>query len=60
MNNKKLFFCILFFLVVIVSFGIYKYNSNENKLDTENNGRFSFSDGTYIINGQEITLKNGL
>ena len=46
--------------MVIVSFGIYKYNSNENKLDTENNGRFSFSDGTYIINGQEITLKNGL
>jgi len=60
MKNKKIFFSTLFILVIILALSIYKNNSNENKLDTENNGRLSFTDGTYIINGQEIILKNGL
>ncbi len=60
MKNIKQIFGISLLLIVIIGLGIYKYNSDENKLETGNNGRFSFSDGTYIINGQKIILVNGL
>jgi len=60
MKNIKQIFGISLLLILIIGFGVYKYNSNGNKLGTEDNERFSFSDGTYVINGQKITLKNGL
>ncbi|MGB8815686.1 MAG: hypothetical protein WCC74_00380 [Minisyncoccia bacterium] len=57
-RNKIIFFSILFILIVIFAFVIYPYYGN--KPYTENNGQFSFADGTYIINGQKTTLKDGL
>ncbi len=43
----------LLLTVLVLTLSIYKFNS---KVDN----RFSFTDGTYLINGEKITLKNGL
>lgn len=56
MQNKKIIYFIVFLTAIITSLYFYKNNKSETKIDD----RFSFTDATYIINGEKIDLKNGL
>jgi hypothetical protein len=47
--------------IVIVSIvGIYKFNLTNNDIYNKNTTQINIHDGTYIINGQKIILKNGI
>lgn len=55
-------------ILLVIGFGIYKFNftnddiylNNSKQIGTIENNKFNFTDGTYTINGQKITLKNGV
>jgi|GEM_PF-2320752 len=52
---------VLVVLVVIVfTFGIYKFNFLKNYINYQNSQLINSHDGTYTIDGQQITLKDGI
>ncbi|MBP6857755.1 MAG: META domain-containing protein [Candidatus Pacebacteria bacterium] len=56
MNKKNIFVSII--ILLIIGFVVYSSNSNKNIVKDEN--LTSLHDGVYIVDGQKITLKNGL
>ncbi len=47
-------------IIIIIGFGVYRLNSIKNSVGSENNTRFDLHDGSYIIDGQTVVLKNGI
>ena len=61
MKNKIIIISsLLALLVIIIGFGIYKFNFTNNDIYLENGKPINSYDGTYIINGEKFTLKNGI
>jgi len=57
----KKYISILFLLVLIIlGIGIYKFNFTNEDIYTENGEQINAHDGTYIIDGSEVTLNNGI
>jgi hypothetical protein len=54
MKNKIVIFSIIFLLTIVLVLSL----NNKNSITEDQ--RFNFSDGTYFINGQKVTLKNGV
>ena len=60
---KKILIIILGLLVlavVILGFGVYKFNFTNNDIHFDNTAETSPKNATYNIEGQKVTLKNGL
>lgn len=51
---------VIIVIVLIIALGIYKFNFTNNDIYIEKGGKIDSKDATYIINGERITLKNGL
>lgn len=47
-------------IILIALVGIYKFNFTNNDIYVENGGQIASKDTTYLINGESISLKNGL
>jgi hypothetical protein len=47
-------------IVFVIALGIYKFNFTNDDIYIEKGGRIDSKDASYIINGEVITLKNGL
>jgi len=61
MKKISIILLILIALVVVVlGFGIYKFNFTNDDIYTDNGKQINIHDGTYNINGQNVTLKNGI
>lgn len=59
MKNKKLISIILFILVIL-GLGIYKFNLKNSDIYNRDKTQNNSHDGTYIIDGKSVTLKNGI
>jgi heat shock protein HslJ len=61
---EKLFKIILglitLLVMIVLGLGIYKFNFTNNDIYLENGKQINTYDGTYTINGQKITLENGI
>ena len=63
MQNKKIFNIILGVILIIVGFVIYKYYPKNNTTPIDNTGKTEAvgpKNATYIIDGQPVTLVNGI
>lgn len=58
--KKKILIIVGLILLIILSIGIYKFNFTNKDIYLENNQQINTYDATYIINGEKITLKNGI
>lgn len=60
----KLILAVLVFIgvviVAILALGIYKFDFNHDETATQKAGTFDPKNGTYSIDGQSVTLKNGV
>jgi hypothetical protein len=57
---KKILIILVILILVILGLGIYKFNFTNQDIYHENGEQINSHDGTYIIDSQEITLKNGV
>ncbi len=57
---KKISIILAVLVLIILGLGIYKFNFTNNDIYVENGEQINFHDGTYIIDGQKVTLKNGI
>ena len=59
---KKTLIILVFLFLVIIGFSIYKFNFGNNNTNINNQTvKQDFShDGTYMIAGEKVTLKNGI
>ncbi|MFA5934546.1 MAG: META domain-containing protein [Candidatus Paceibacterota bacterium] len=46
--------------IIILGLGIYKFNFTNKDIYLSNGRQINTYDGTYIINGEKVTLKNGI
>lgn len=61
MNNNKKLQAFVLIVLVIVALGVYKFNKkNTVDDDSKNQSSISSHDATYKINGQNVTLVNGM
>ena len=60
MKKISIILLILCVLVIILGFGIYKFNFTNNDIRNKNSEQIKSHDGTYLIDGQKVTLKNGV
>ena len=51
---------IILLTIIILNLGIYKFNFTNSDIYLSNGKQINTYDGTYIINGEKVTLKNGL
>ncbi|MFZ2310888.1 MAG: META domain-containing protein [Patescibacteria group bacterium] len=51
---------IIIVIVLIIALGIYKFNFTNDDIYIDKGGKIDSKDATYIINGEQITLKDGL
>jgi hypothetical protein len=50
---------ILGIVFIMLAFGMYKFNFTDGDMYIQTGGRLDSKDATYIINGEQVTLKNG-
>ncbi|MDD3263257.1 MAG: META domain-containing protein [Candidatus Absconditabacteria bacterium] len=58
--KKKILIIVGLILLIILGIGIYKFNFTNSDIYLENGKQINTYDATYSIDGQQITLKNGL
>ena len=57
---KIIFSLITFLVMIVLGLGIYKFNFTNDDINLPNGKQINTYDGTYTINGQKITLENGI
>jgi len=61
MKKIHIIIFVIISIVIVSIVGVYKFNFTNDDIYSNNNGtQINIHDGTYIINGQKITLKNGI
>jgi len=60
MKKTHIIIFVMISMVIILIMGIYKFNFINNDIYNKNTNQINIHDGTYIINSQKITLKNGI
>ena len=58
--KRKIILILVFLVLIILGFGIYKFNFTNNDISHEDSIQINLHDGAYIIDGQKVTLKNGI
>ena len=46
-------------VLIVLGFGIYKFNFTNDDIYLKTGGRLDSKDGTYVIDGKSVTLKDG-
>ena len=57
---KKILIIIVVLVLIILGLRIYKLNFTNNDIRNNNSTQINSHDGTYVIAGQKVTLKNGI
>lgn len=56
---KKILIVAGFILLVVSALGVYRFNFTNNDIYLENGEKINYTDATYTINGEKVTLKDG-
>ncbi len=59
-KNYIILLALLILVLVILGLGVYKFNFTNDDVYTENSKQINSHDGTYLIEGQKVILKNGI
>ena len=60
MKKIHIIIFVIISIVIVSIVGVYKFNFTNNDIYNKNINQINIHDGTYIINDQKITLKNGI
>jgi len=58
--KKKILIIVGLILLIILGIGIYKFNFTNSDIYLENGKQINTYDATYTIDGEKVTLKNGI
>lgn len=57
---KKVYIILFVLILLLLGSGIYKFNFTNSDIFSNDGAQINSHDGTYIINGKKVTLKNGV